>query len=154
MTGLIFFFYKNDCRSILKDVSNLAADLLTLIHFLWILFMLAGFFWTAAAPFIHRRFFDFFWFRTLHAAGIVIVSFYALSDQYCPLTVWENFFRAQAGRGYAGGFIQHYLEKLIYPDINPKLIGIGTAIVALVSLGAYLLRPPQRVRDWAKRIFR
>jgi hypothetical protein len=134
-------------------VVNRLADTFTVIHFIWILFMLAGFFWTVAAPFVHRRFFDFFWFRSLHAAGILIVVVYSLSDKYCPLTVWENFFRQKAGAEYAGGFIQHYLEKLVYPDLTPVWIGAGTAAVAIVSIGAYLARPPQKVKDWSKKIF-
>lgn len=116
--------------------------------------MLTGFFWTVLAPFMHRRFFDYFWFRTLHVAGIMVVSFYALSDKYCPLTVWENFFHQQPGGEYAEGFIQHYLEKLIYPEVNPAWIGIGTTLVAAVSIGSYLIQPPQRVKDWAKKIFK
>lgn len=129
------------------------ATLITALHFLWVLFMLAGFFWTLAAFFVHRRFFDYFWFRTLHAAGILFVSLYAVLDQYCPLTIFENYFRQKSGRAYSGGFISHYVEKLVYPDVNPIFIKIGTFTVVIVTIGAYLILPPRRVKDWAARIF-
>lgn len=124
--------------------------MITAIHFLWILFMLTGFFWTLIAIFLHQRFFNFFWFRTLHLTGILFVATLALLDKYCPLTVLENYFRRVTA--YPGGFMIHYLEILIYPDVNPQVIQIGTLIVTLVSLAAYLLRPPERTKNWVKRI--
>lgn len=113
--------------------------------------MLTGFFWTVLAFFTHRRFFDFFWFRTLHAAGILLVSLFPLLGRYCPLTIWENYLRQKSGSAYEGGFILHYLEKLIYPDIDPVVIRIGTFVVAFVSIAAYILRPPERTKLWFKR---
>jgi hypothetical protein len=128
------------------------AKLVTAIHLLWILFMLLGFFWTLIALFAHRRFFDFFWFSTLHLAGILFVATLALMQKYCPLTILENYFRQESDAAYAGGFIRHYLEKLVYPDVNPLIIQMGTLIVTLVSVAAYLLRPPERTKNWVKRI--
>lgn len=125
--------------------------LITFFHFLWVIFMLTGFSWTVLAYFIHRRFFDFFWFRTLHALGILLVSSFPLLGKYCPLTIWENFFRQKSGEAYGGGFILHYLEKFIYPDIEPVVIRIGTFIVAFVSIAVYILRPPKRTRRWFKK---
>jgi len=131
---------------------QLLAILITTLHFLWVVFMLTGFFWTIPAFFKHRRFFDFFWFRTLHALGILLVSLFPLLGRYCPLTIWENFFRQRSGAAYEGGFILHYLEKFIYPDLDPVLIRIGTFIVALVSIGVYIHRPPERTKKWFKKI--
>jgi hypothetical protein len=125
--------------------------LITFFHALWVVFMLAGFFWTVLAFFIHRRFFNFFWFRTLHTLGILLVSLFPLLGEYCPLTIWENFFRQKSGSAYAGGFMLHYLEKFIYPDIEPVVIRIGTFLVAFVSIAVYILRSPERTKRWFKR---
>ncbi|MCI0329830.1 MAG: DUF2784 domain-containing protein [candidate division Zixibacteria bacterium] len=125
---------------------------ITIFHTLWVVFMLTGFFWTLLAFFFHKRFFDFFWFRTLHAAGILLVSLFPLLGRYCPLTIWENLLRQKSGSGYEGGFILHYLEKFIYPDIDPSAIRIGTFVVAFVSIAAYILRPPERTKSWFKKI--
>ncbi len=44
----------------------------------------------------------------------------------CPLTPLENHFRRLAGElGYAGGFVDHYITPLIYPEA----LGRGTQIV-------------------------
>jgi hypothetical protein len=37
----------------------------------------------------------------------------------CPLTDLENWFEGKAGvQPYQGGFLLHYLDKLVYPDIS------------------------------------
>jgi hypothetical protein len=114
--------------------------------------MLTGFFWTVLAFFVHRRFFDSFWFRTLHLLGILLVSLFPLLGKYCPLTIWENIFRERTGGGYEGGFLLHFIEKFIYPEVDPLAIRIGTFFVAFVSIAAYLLRPPGRVKLWFKKL--
>ncbi len=124
---------------------------ITVVHFLWVLFMLAGFFWTVLAFFVHRRFFDFFYFRTLHALGILLVSLFPLLGKYCPLTIWENFFRQQGGAGYEGGFLLHYIEQFIYPEVDPLAIRIGTFLVAFVSIAVYVLRPPEKIKGWFRK---
>lgn len=126
--------------------------LITAVHFLWVLFMLTGFFWTVLAIFFHRRFFDYFWFRTLHLLGIILVALFPLLGEYCPLTIWENVFREKAGAGYEGGFMLHYIEKFIYPEVDLITIRIGTFLVAFVSITAYILRPPWRVKRWFKKL--
>lgn len=126
--------------------------LLIIVHALWVAFMLTGFFWTVLAIFFHRRFFDFFWFRTLHLLGIMLVSLFPLLGRYCPLTIWENLLRQSAGAPYEGGFIHHYLEKFVYPDIDPAAIRIGTFVVAFVTIAVYFLRPPERTKRWFKKI--
>jgi hypothetical protein len=126
--------------------------LITIVHFLWVIFMLAGFFWTVLAFFVHRRFFDSFWFRTLHLLGILLVSLFPLLGKYCPLTIWENIFREQGDAAYEGGFIHHYLEKFIYPDVDPVAIRVGTFLVAFVSIAAYILRPPEKMKRLLRRL--
>jgi hypothetical protein len=39
----------------------------------------------------------------------------------CPLTPLEQKLRVQAGQeGYAGGFVEHYVGGLLYPDTGPR----------------------------------
>ena len=52
----------------------------------------------------------------------------------CPLTPLEKILREAAGaEGYQGGFIQHYLIPVIYPDglTRGHQIGLGMALVIL-----------------------
>ena len=57
----------------------------------------------------------------------------------CPLTPLENAFREKAGEaGYHGGFIDHYILPLIYPETlsgNVQLV-LGT-FVLVVNIIAY-----------------
>ncbi len=51
----------------------------------------------------------------------------------CPLTPLENHYRRLAGdEGYAGGFVEHYLLGLLYPDGLTR--GVQYALGALVLL--------------------
>lgn len=126
------------------------ADLITVIHFLWILFMLLGFFLTLKG-FFTPRFFDRWLFRTLHLCGIVYVGLLALLREYCPLTMLENYLRARYNPeiAYPGSFIAHYIEKLVYPDVTPSIILIPTIFIAVFTITVFIVKPPAKI----KRIF-
>ncbi len=67
----------------------------------------------------------------------------------CPLTPLENRLRAAAGEGgYAGGFVEHYLVRVLYPEPLTSAMQRALAVaVVLVNAGAYawaLRRPPRR----------
>ena len=57
----------------------------------------------------------------------------------CPLTPLENYLRHLAGeRGYAGGFIEHYITPLLYPvGLTRDRQFLFGAIVVAVNLAAY-----------------
>jgi hypothetical protein len=57
----------------------------------------------------------------------------------CPLTPLENYFRHRGGQaGYAGGFVEHYIEPLVYPSgLTPTIqVMIGCAVF-LVNVAVY-----------------
>ena len=59
----------------------------------------------------------------------------------CPLTPAENWLRTRAGIGsYQGGFLLHYLDALVYPDIPPTLLTLAGVAVCLFNLGIYAVR--------------
>lgn len=127
---------------------KILADIIVVMHFAWILFMLTGFIFTVIG-FFRKGFFERWLFRTLHLFGILYVSLLALMGKYCPLTIWENILRQKYDPNltYGGSFIIHYIEKLVYPDINPLLIQIPTTFIAVFSILVYILRPPIRTKD-------
>lgn len=134
---------------------RLLADFLVALHFLWILFILAGFGLTLWGILFKKAILDWFWFRTLHLAGIVYVGTLSALGKLCPLTTWENTLRSKAGQGstYAGSFIIHYVEKLVYPEVDPVLLQVLTILLGVFSLAAYLLRPPEKVGRFIKSRF-
>lgn len=130
---------------------KLLADIIVVIHFGWILFMLLGFILTLRG-FFYRRFFDRWLFRTLHLCGIIYVGLLALLREYCPLTILENILRVRYNPElrYPGSFIVYYVEKLVYPDVNPLIILIPTVIIAVFTILVFIVKPPAKIR----RIFR
>jgi hypothetical protein len=50
----------------------------------------------------------------------------------CPLTPLENHWRRLAGeQGYAGGFIEHYVLALLYPDGLTREVQLALGILVL-----------------------
>lgn len=108
---------------------RILADATVVAHLAFILFVLLG-------GFLVLRWRKLVWIHVpvaLWGAGIEIIGW------PCPLTDLENYLRAKAGQaGYEGGFIEHYLLPLIYPDllfpggfprIGFTLIGIAVLVV-------------------------
>jgi len=55
----------------------------------------------------------------------------------CPLTWVEKWARANAGRtSYEGGFIEHYLTPIIYPEgLDPlHFMGLGLGLIVLNAI--------------------
>ena len=48
----------------------------------------------------------------------------------CPLTMLENSLESRAGvQPYQGGFLLHYLDLLVYPNISATLLIIARVVV-------------------------
>ena len=140
---------------------NILADIIVWVHFLWIVFMACGFLltlWATVSVYIFnakngaKKFFDMYLFRTIHLCGIIYVgSLFALGKR-CPLTILENFFRSKTPEQsqYAGSFIIHYLEKIIYPQISPLIISVPTIIVLFFSIAMFFIKPPSKFKNLLK----
>ena len=62
-------------------------------------------------------------------------------DLGCPLTPLENSFRMRGGEaGYSGGFIEHYIQPLLYPAGLTRSTQMVLGSLALVlNLTAYAI---------------
>ncbi len=77
----------------------------------------------------------------LHVPAALWGAAIELVGGICPLTPLENRWRRLAGEaGYEGGFIDHYLVPVIYPEglTRPIQIALGLAVLA-VNAAAYLV---------------
>jgi len=121
------------------------ADSVIVVHFLFILFMLLGFLLTLYAVLFREKFFDRWVFRSLHLLGIFYVASLSILGKYCPLTILENELRSRYAMSsvYSGSFIVHYLEKLVYPDVNPLVIQIPTVFIAIFTIMVFIIKPPK-----------
>ena len=66
----------------------------------------------------------------VHLPALAWAVWIETSGRICPLTPLENSLRRAAGEaGYSGGFIEHYLLSLIYPD------GLTRSVQLALGLG-------------------
>ena len=110
---------------------RLLADLLLLIHAAFIAFAVLG-----GLLVLYRR-----WWAWLHIPAAVWAAAVVIMGWICPLTPWEQQLRLAAGqRGLSGGFIEHYLMSVIYPDGLTRSIQIGLGVsVVVFNLLVYAL---------------
>ena len=132
---------------------KILADAIIVVHFLFILFMLLGFLLTIYAVLFREKFFDWWLFRSLHLLGIFYVASLSILGKYCPLTILENELRLRYGVSavYSGSFIVHYLEKLVYPDVNPLVIQIPTVFLAIFTIVVFIIKPPGKIKNIMKK---
>lgn len=106
---------------------NLLADLILLVHFVFILFVVCGgllVLWKGSIAWIHIPALS--W-------GIWI----EVSGSICPLTPLENYLRRLGGGdGYEGSFMAQYLLPVIYPEGLTKEIQYLLAAALIFFNGA------------------
>jgi hypothetical protein len=110
---------------------RILADLVIVLHFLFILFVLLG----GLLLFSDRRW---AWLHLPVASWGAIVE---LKGWICPLTPIENWCLRRAGfEIYQGNFIEHYLALVIYPPfLTPQIQVIFGISVIVLNLILYLL---------------
>lgn len=110
-------------------IYRLLADFVVLVHGAFVVFVVLGGFlalWNLRWAWVH-----------LPAA--IWGAWVEFAGRICPLTPLENHFRGLAGeRGYAGGFIEHYIMPLLYPvGLTRDRQFLFGGIVVAVNLLAY-----------------
>jgi hypothetical protein len=75
--------------------------------------------------------------RWLHIASVVWGILTELLWP-CPLTLLENWLEAKAGvEPYQGGFLLHYLDKVVYPDVSATVLRAAGVLVCVFNLALY-----------------
>ena len=106
---------------------ELAAGIILIIHFLFILFVIFG----ALLFFVAKK------MVFIHIPAIIWGSYIELTHSICPLTYLENWFLHKANlTTYSEGFIQNYLVPIVYPMNLTKdlqiFLGIGIIVINIV----------------------
>jgi hypothetical protein len=75
----------------------------------------------------------------VHLPAVAWGAFIEFSGRVCPLTPLENWFRRAAGKaGYDGGFLEHYLVSLLYPDSLSRATQLAlAAVLVALNLAVY-----------------
>jgi hypothetical protein len=119
---------------------RLVADALVIVHLAFIVFVVAG-----GLLVLWRR-----GVAILHLPAVAWGAWAEFTGAICPLTPLENAQRRAAGEaGYGGGFVEHYLIPLIYPQgLTPRAqLVLGIFVVAVnVAIYAHVWRRSRRTR--------
>ena len=102
---------------------EIAANLILIVHLIFILFVVFGallFFASTKIIFIH-------------IPAIIWGSYIELTNSICPLTYLENWLLQKANlTTYSEGFIQNYLVPIVYPTSLTKDLQIYLGIALIV----------------------
>ena len=116
---------------------RVGADVVVVVHLLFICLVVGGVFLAWRWP----------WVVWVHIPAVIYGALVEFAGFTCPLTLLENDLRRHAGQaGYQGGFISHYLVKVIYPPglTRGMQVGLGLLVllVAVIGYRGFLRRHP------------
>ena len=102
---------------------EIAADLILIIHFTFVLFVVFG----ALLIFTSVK------IIFIHIPAVIWGSYVELTNSICPLTYLENWFLHKANlTTYSEDFIQNYLVPIVYPANLTKDLQIYLGITLIV----------------------
>jgi hypothetical protein len=116
------------------------ADLVLLVHLAFVIFVVLG-----GVAVLWRP-----WMAWIHLPAAAWGVFIELSGGICPLTPLEQQLREQAGQqGYDGGFVEHYVVALLYPEALTRelqFVLAGVVIVMNAAVYGWVLARRRRAR--------
>ncbi len=110
---------------------TITADILMIIHLLWVIFMILGLplGLLLRSPTL----------RWIHFAGMTVTALIAAVGIFCPLTTWEEQLRRAADPyfSFEGSFLARHLGPILYPDISAAVlrwVSVGWGVLTVVSM--------------------
>jgi Protein of Unknown function (DUF2784) len=100
-------------------------------HLVWIAWVIFGALWTRGRPLWSAlHILALFW-------GIVVEA----GPWPCPLPLAETYFETRIGASvHHGGFLLHYLDAIVYPNVPDWAVTVAGVAVCIFNLGIYLWR--------------
>ena len=110
------------------------------IHLLWLAWILLGWLVTRRRQLL----------RWLHIGSLAWGIVVSILPWTCPLTFAENYFERRAGlASYDKSFLEHYVELLVYPEVNQTLLMACAVAACILILGIHISRFLRRnSRGW------
>lgn len=113
---------------VVPNVYSTLATSVLFVHALFIVWVVFGALFTRSRPIL----------RWLHIASLIWGLLTELLPWPCPLTLLENWLEQRVGVApYQGGFLLHYMDKLVYPDISVTTLTMAGVIVCAFNLALY-----------------
>jgi hypothetical protein len=116
--------------------SRILADLVVLVHFGFVLFVVAGGLLVLRWPRL----------ALVHLPAAAWGAWIEFSGGVCPLTPLEKSLRARGGETpYAGDFVEHYVLPVLYPEaLTRELQWVLGGVVVAVNVAIYLVAAARR----------
>ena len=127
-----------------SSLNLLLANAVLVIHAGIAAFVVTGLLLVIVGNLEHWRWVNNAWFRIAHVAAIGIVVAESWLGFVCPLTNLEMWLRSRAGEAsYGGGFIEHWLQQLLYYSAPPWVFVAAYTMFALAVLATWWYFPPR-----------
>ena len=104
-------------------IDRLAADAVVAMHVAFVLFACLGGLLAWRRP----------RWAFVHLPAAMWAAWVEVTATICPLTPLENALRRRAGEaGYPGGFVEHYVFGLLYPEGLTRNLQLGLGLLVIV----------------------
>jgi hypothetical protein len=120
-------------------IYRVAADVVLLLHLAFVVFVVLGGLLVPRWP----------WLAFVHLPAAIWGVAIEFFGWICPLTPLENSFRILGGEaGYSGGFIQHYVQPVLYPAglTRPTQAALGSVLLILNVVAYTIVISRRRAR--------
>ena len=120
------------------------ADFIVFVHVLYVSYVVVGQLliwigWAWGWKWVRN-----FWFRITHLIAIGYVVYEELLNIRCPLSIWEEHFRALAGQPTTGEtFLGRMLHSLIFYSAEPWVFRLIYLTMGTLVLGTFLFCRPR-----------
>ncbi|HEX2649652.1 MAG TPA: DUF2784 domain-containing protein [Burkholderiales bacterium] len=117
------------------------ADVILVVHFLIVAFIVGGLALTWAGFFLRWQWVRSPVFRYLHLAAIVFVALEAVFGYACPLTVWEDALR---GGAQAESFVGRWVRRVLFYQAPEWVFTAIYCAWAAATVATLKLVPPTK----------
>ena len=125
----------------------LFANLVLVLHVCVAAFVIAGLALVFVGNLTRWNWVNHLWLRLAHLVAIAVVVAQAWFGIACPLTVLEMWLRSRAGAAtYAGGFIEHWLSRLLYYQAPPWVFILAYSLFGVLVVASWWYFPPKPAR--------
>ena len=126
-----------------QSLYQLLANGVLALHLAVVLFVAGGLLAVLVGNLQRWHWVNALWFRLAHLAAIGFVVAQAWLGQVCPLTTLEMWLRARGGVStYGGGFIEHWMQWLLYYDAPDWVFVLVYSLFGLLVLASWFYYPP------------
>ena len=123
------------------------ADAVLSLHVAIVAFVVGGLLLIVAGNLLAWRWVNVFWFRLVHLGAIATIVAEAWFGAVCPFTSLEMWLRAKArGTSYAGGFVEHWLRRILYYEAPSWVFTAAYSLFGLVVAATWWYFPPDSDR--------